>query len=254
MLLDVLRHHLLRRFGVSFPGQPWQLHHRLFGAVHSVGERRWFLFRPHVQNVERYRVRAQQKIFFEKYPPPTAHAPSNTTTTVLWRFRAPLPRLSLTTTSYQATTFLTAFGFPGFIFAGFFIINLFVWGYGSSAALPFTSMLLVCCLWFGISVPLTFVGAFLGYGRDSYEHPTRVNTLPRQIPAGVRVDGRRCTCTESLLTHPHCFLCVLFLSGMVHDQFGQCDRRWHLAFWYDFCRLLSFYTVGLVHSLRFLFL
>ena len=22
----------------------------------------------------------------------------------------------------------------------------------------------------------------LGYGRDSYEHPTRVNTLPRQIP------------------------------------------------------------------------
>ena len=89
---------------------------------------------------------------------------------------------TLNGTGYQATTFLTAFGFPGLIFAGFFIINLFVWGYGSSAALPFTSMLAVCALWFGISVPLTFFGAFVGYGRDSYEHPTRVNTLPRQIP------------------------------------------------------------------------
>ena len=68
------------------------------------------------------------------------------------------------------------------MFAGFFIINLFVWGYGSSAAIPFTSMLAVMALWFGISVPLTFVGAFIGYGKDSYEHPTRVNPLPRQIP------------------------------------------------------------------------
>lgn len=89
---------------------------------------------------------------------------------------------TLNGTGYQATTFLTAFGFPGIIFAGFFIINLFVWGYGSSAALPFTSMLAICALWFGISVPLTFLGAFIGYGRDAYEHPTRVNTLPRQIP------------------------------------------------------------------------
>ena len=92
----------------------------------------------------------------------------------------------------------TAFGFPGLMFAGFFIINLFVWGYGSSAAIPFTSMLAVMALWFGISVPLTFVGAFIGYGKDSYEHPTRVNTLPRQIPevawymsslAGVFIGG-----------------------------------------------------------------
>jgi len=89
---------------------------------------------------------------------------------------------TLNGTGYQATTFLTAFGFPGLMFAGFFIINLFVWGYGSSAAIPFTSMLAVMALWFGISVPLTFVGAFIGYGKDSYEHPTRVNTLPRQIP------------------------------------------------------------------------
>ena len=69
---------------------------------------------------------------------------------------------TLNGTGYQATTFLTAFGFPGLIFAGFFIINLFVWGYGSSAALPFSSMLAVCALWFGISVPLTFLGAFIG--------------------------------------------------------------------------------------------
>ena len=89
---------------------------------------------------------------------------------------------TLSGTGYQLTTLLTAFGFPGMLAAIFFIINLFVWGYGSSAAIPFTSMLAVCALWFGISVPLTFVGAFIGYGREPYEHPTRVNTLPRQIP------------------------------------------------------------------------
>ena len=63
---------------------------------------------------------------------------------------------------YQRTTLLTAFGFPGVVFSIFFIINLFVWGVGSSAAVPFTTMLALFALWFGISVPLCFFGAFMG--------------------------------------------------------------------------------------------
>merc|ERR1712146_582981 len=63
-----------------------------------------------------------------------------------------------------------------------FLINIFVWAEGSSAAVPFSSMLAVCALWFGISVPLCFFGAFVGYRRDPYEHPVRTSEIPRQIP------------------------------------------------------------------------
>lgn len=63
---------------------------------------------------------------------------------------------------YQRTTLLTAFGFPGVVFSMFFIINLFVWGVGSSLAVPFTTMIALFALWFGISVPLCFFGAFMG--------------------------------------------------------------------------------------------
>ena len=48
------------------------------------------------------------------------------------------------------------------MFSMFFIINLFVWGVGSSAAAPLTTMLALFALWFGISVPLCFFGAFMG--------------------------------------------------------------------------------------------
>lgn len=37
-------------------------------------------------------------------------------------------------------------------------------------------------LWFGISVPLTFLGAFYGYKKRPIEHPVRTNTIPRVIP------------------------------------------------------------------------
>lgn len=83
---------------------------------------------------------------------------------------------------YQKTTLLTAFGFPTLCFAVFFLVNIFVWAEGSSAAVPFSSMLAVCALWFGISVPLCFFGAFVGYRRDPYEHPVRTSEIPRQIP------------------------------------------------------------------------
>ena len=38
-------------------------------------------------------------------------------------------------------------------------------------------------LWFGVSVPLTFAGSYLGFKREEIRHPVRVNNIPRQIPA-----------------------------------------------------------------------
>ena len=64
---------------------------------------------------------------------------------------------------WQLCTTMTAVLFPGITFGTFFLLNLFAWGAGSDAAVPFGSMLLVVILWFCISVPLVFCGAWLGY-------------------------------------------------------------------------------------------
>merc|ERR1712063_126499 len=83
---------------------------------------------------------------------------------------------------FRRTTLLTAFLFPGIIFGIFFILNLFIWGEHSSGAVPFTTMFAVLLLWFGISVPLVFLGAYFGYRKPTIELPVRTNSIPRQIP------------------------------------------------------------------------
>lgn len=42
-------------------------------------------------------------------------------------------------------------------------MNLILWTEGSSAAIPFGTLVAILALWFGISVPLTFVGAYFGF-------------------------------------------------------------------------------------------
>merc|ERR1719460_1206893 len=68
---------------------------------------------------------------------------------------------------WQKATLCTALLYPGFIFAIFFVLNLIVWGEGSASAVPFGSLCAVLALWFGISVPLTFLGAFFGFKKDA---------------------------------------------------------------------------------------
>jgi len=64
----------------------------------------------------------------------------------------------------------------------FFVLDLFIWGTESSGAIPFTTMFALLVLWFGISVPLVFLGAFWGYKKGSIQLPVRTNQTPRQIP------------------------------------------------------------------------
>uniref|UniRef100_A0A8D0AC93 Transmembrane 9 superfamily member n=1 Tax=Sander lucioperca TaxID=283035 RepID=A0A8D0AC93_SANLU len=64
----------------------------------------------------------------------------------------------------------------------FFLMNLILWVEGSSAAIPFGTLVAILALWFGISVPLTFVGAYFGFKKPAIEQPVRTNQIPRQIP------------------------------------------------------------------------
>ncbi|MCP9264965.1 Transmembrane 9 superfamily member [Dirofilaria immitis] len=86
--------------------------------------------------------------------------------------------------AWKTNVLMTSFLVPGIVFAVFFISNLLLWAKGSSAAVPF-----------GTLVPI--------------EHPVRTNQIPRQVPdqslytkpiAGMLMGGpiKRITCLVSL--------------------------------------------------------
>ncbi|KAI9806410.1 MAG: hypothetical protein M1833_003597 [Piccolia ochrophora] len=86
--------------------------------------------------------------------------------------------------NWRKNTLMTAVLFPGLLFAMIFILNLFVWAQASSTALPFGTLVGLAALWLFIQLPLVYAGSWLGYMRTGpWEHPTKTNVIPRQIPA-----------------------------------------------------------------------
>ncbi|XP_043463720.1 transmembrane 9 superfamily member 2 isoform X1 [Leptopilina heterotoma] len=83
---------------------------------------------------------------------------------------------------WKSNVLLTAMLSPGIVFSLFFVMNLIFWSKGSSAAVPFSTLIALLALWFCISVPLTFIGAYFGFRKRPLEHPVRTNQIPRQIP------------------------------------------------------------------------
>lgn len=83
---------------------------------------------------------------------------------------------------WKSNVLLTSFLCPGIVFGVFFFLNIVLWIMRSSGAVPFLTLLQILAMWFCISVPLTFVGAYFGYKKRAIEHPVRTNQIPRQIP------------------------------------------------------------------------
>merc|ERR1719305_455599 len=83
---------------------------------------------------------------------------------------------------WKITTLLAACFYPGIFFFIFFVLNLFIWGQKSSGAVPFTTMFALLVLWFGVSVPLVYLGSYSGFKRPAIELPVRTNQVSRKIP------------------------------------------------------------------------
>ncbi|CAM9294824.1 unnamed protein product, partial [Discosporangium mesarthrocarpum] len=49
-------------------------------------------------------------------------------------------------------------------------------------AVPFAEQLELLALWFCISVPLVFLGAYFGYRKETVPYPVVTSNIPRQIP------------------------------------------------------------------------
>merc|ERR1712129_575164 len=55
-------------------------------------------------------------------------------------------------------------------------------GQKSSGAVPFTTMFALLVLWFGISMPLVYLGSYQGFKKEAIELPVRTNQVARKIP------------------------------------------------------------------------
>lgn len=84
--------------------------------------------------------------------------------------------------NWKLISLKTALMFPGIIFTVFFILNALIWGEKSSGAVPFGTMSALVFLWFCISVPLVFIGGYIGFRKPAIENPVKTNKIPRQIP------------------------------------------------------------------------
>ena len=71
--------------------------------------------------------------------------------------------------------------FPGFCFGIFFVINFMIWEEESSGAVDFFSLIELLFIWFGISVPLIFIGSTLGYRKEALASPCKISKIPKPI-------------------------------------------------------------------------
>lgn len=83
---------------------------------------------------------------------------------------------------WQQQALLTACCFPTLVFGTGFILNLLIWSKKSSGAVPFTTMIALSVMWFGVSVPMVMAGSFFGFRKEKYSFPVGVNQIPRMIP------------------------------------------------------------------------
>ncbi len=123
--------------------------------------------------------------------------------------------------SWQKATFMTAFGFPSIAFGCFLLMNLLAVTQRSNDAVPFSKMLILILLWFGISSPLVFFGAYFGFKLDAIEFPVNTSNIPRQIPDQPWFMGPLFTCViGGIMPFGACFLELFFImSSMWMDQY-----------------------------------
>ncbi|EOD11465.1 hypothetical protein EMIHUDRAFT_470908 [Emiliania huxleyi CCMP1516] len=95
---------------------------------------------------------------------------------------------SLRGVEWRALTLLTATAYPAAM-----LLNLALWSHGSTGAVPAGTFVALLAMWFCVSLPLVFVGAFLGFKRPLPAPPTRTNEIPRQIPPQGWFLGRAVT-------------------------------------------------------------
>jgi transmembrane 9 superfamily protein 2/4 len=85
---------------------------------------------------------------------------------------------------WKQNTIWTACAFPVFVFVVFFMLNAVEQSAHKSTqgGVAIGTLIGLVVLWFGISVPLVFLGSYYGFQKEPIEYPIRTNQIARQIP------------------------------------------------------------------------
>lgn len=68
--------------------------------------------------------------------------------------------------AWKQNMLMTSLLVPGSIFLLLLLINILFIAQNSSSAVPFGTLFALLALWFFLSIPLSFGGAFLGFTRE----------------------------------------------------------------------------------------
>ncbi|KAJ2724579.1 hypothetical protein GGI07_001832 [Coemansia sp. Benny D115] len=85
-------------------------------------------------------------------------------------------------TNWMRNAVMSAALVPGALMGVELLLNLFLWWRASSAAMPFSTVLLLFVLWLFVQLPLTLLGGWFGFRRQPYSEPARTNAIPRPTP------------------------------------------------------------------------
>lgn len=151
--------------------------------------------------------------------------------------------------NWQLATLMSALSFPGIAYCVFLISNIVVWYNSSTYAIPFLTQVMLIASWMVFSVPLVFLGAYVGNKQVTIQYPVETGNTARKIP-------EQSCFLDSIYDVPrwNCAVLLLLCRAVLHLGLGV-DGILLLCLWFpvadcwchccNMCRVLS-----LVHILQ----
>lgn len=139
------------------------------------------------------------------------------------------------------TLLYTALLLPGVVSGLAFLLNWVAMAYGSLAAIPFGTMVVVVLIWSFISLPLTFFGTIIGRNwAGSPDYPCRINPIPRPIP-------QKAWHQEPMI---HVLLGGILPFGSIFiEMFFVFTALWQYKYYYVFGFLFLVYIIMIIVSI-----
>lgn len=141
---------------------------------------------------------------------------------------------------WKRNTLGSAVFLPGACFLVFFVVNLFLWGEGSTGAVPFLHLLSILVLWVGVSVPLIFLGSAIGFKKPPITLPCKVSRIPK--PMNLMPGTSKFT-TISLMAGSLPFGCMFIELSYIMNSLWH-----HTLFYYFFGFLFLCFMVLVITS------